>query len=75
MCDYMHQRSQGILMDFLNHREGGMVLYRVFLLSPLQLRGCVNLKKYISEGKAVEVTVNSKEENSLRLFSGFRPSN
>jgi hypothetical protein len=23
-------------MDFLNHREGGIVLYQVFLLSPLQ---------------------------------------
>jgi hypothetical protein len=23
-------------MDFLNHREGGMVFYRVFFLSPLQ---------------------------------------
>jgi hypothetical protein len=23
-------------MDFLNHREGGMVFYQVFLLSPLQ---------------------------------------
>ncbi len=41
-------------MDLLNHREGGMVLYQVFLLSPLQctvagtvetVRGCVSLKK------------------------------
>jgi hypothetical protein len=31
----------------------------------------VSFKKYKSQGKAVEVTVNSKEENSLRLFSGF----
>jgi hypothetical protein len=23
-------------MDFLTHREGGMVFYQVFLLSPLQ---------------------------------------
>jgi hypothetical protein len=23
-------------MDFLNHREGGMVFYQVFLHSPLQ---------------------------------------
>jgi hypothetical protein len=23
-------------MDFLNHREGGLVFYQVFLLSPLQ---------------------------------------
>jgi hypothetical protein len=27
------------------------------------VRGCVSLKKYKSEGKAVERTVNSKEEN------------
>jgi hypothetical protein len=24
----------GFCMDFLNHREGGMVFYQVFLLSP-----------------------------------------
>ncbi len=29
-----------------------------------EIRGCVSLKKYKSQGKAVEVTVNSKEENS-----------
>jgi hypothetical protein len=43
-------------LDFLNHREGGMV----FLLSPFQctetetvetLGGCVSLKKYKSQGK------------------------
>ncbi len=28
------------------------------------VRGCVSLKKYKSQSKAVEVTVNSKEENS-----------
>jgi hypothetical protein len=28
------------------------------------VRGCVSLKKYKSKGKAREVTVNSKEENS-----------
>jgi len=35
------------------------------------VRGCVSFKKYESQGKAVEVTVNSKEENSLRLVPGF----
>jgi hypothetical protein len=35
------------------------------------IRGWVSLKKYKYQGKAVEVTVNSKEEN-LRLLSGFR---
>ncbi len=28
------------------------------------VRGCLTLKKYKSQGIAVEVTVNSKEENS-----------
>ncbi len=28
------------------------------------VRGCMSLKKYKSQGKAVEVTVNSREENS-----------
>ncbi len=56
-------------MDFLKHREGGMVFYQAFLLSPLQctvetVRGCVSLKKYKSQGKAIEVIVNSKEEHS-----------
>jgi hypothetical protein len=48
-----------------------MVFYHVFLLCPLQctvtvetVRGCVSLKKQKSHGKAVEVTVNSKEEKS-----------
>jgi hypothetical protein len=30
-------------------------------------------EKYKSPGKAVELTVNIKEENSLRLLPGFRP--
>jgi hypothetical protein len=32
-------------MDFLNHREGGMVFYQVFLLSPLQGSHCRNSKR------------------------------
>ncbi len=65
-------------MDFINHREGGMVFYQVyyqvFLLSPLQCtvselysRNCKRLREFEDkelQGKAVEVTVNSKEENS-----------
>jgi hypothetical protein len=55
-------------MDFLNHRKGGMV----FLLSPLQCtvthyRNCKRLREFEeteTQGKAVEVTRNSKEENS-----------
>ena len=63
-------------MDFFNHRVGGMVFYQVFLLSPLQckvetVRGCVSLKKWKSQGKAVEVTVNNKEENSEDLCLDF----
>jgi hypothetical protein len=64
-------------MDFLYQREGGMVFYHIFLLSPLQCtveklkRFCEFEEKRLREfeeietqGKAVEVTVNSKEENS-----------
>ncbi len=59
-------------MDFLNHREGGMVFYHCFLLSPLQctaetVRGCVNLKKYKTQGKAVEVTVIARRR-TLKTF-------
>ncbi len=51
---------------------GFMFFYPVFLLSRLQctvtaletVRGCVSLTKWKSQGKAVEETVNSKEENS-----------
>ncbi len=52
-------------MDFLNHREGGLIFYQVFLLLCI-LTYCRNCKrkKYKSIGKAVEVTLNSKEENS-----------
>jgi hypothetical protein len=35
------------------------------------VKGCVSLKKYKSQGKAVELTVNNKE--ALRLLSKFRP--
>jgi hypothetical protein len=33
----------------------------------------VGLKKLKSQGKAVEVTLKSKEENSYKDWSGFRP--
>jgi hypothetical protein len=60
-------------MDFLNHRERGMVFHQVFLLSPLQctvthdriskrLREFKEIKNL--KAKLSEVTVNSKEENS-----------
>ncbi len=66
-------QTWGFCIDFLNHSERWKVLYQVFLHSPLQstgnwpletVRGCVSLKKEKSQSKAVEVTVNSKEENS-----------
>ncbi len=38
------------------------------------VRGSVSSKEKKSQGKAVEVTVNSKEAN-LRLLSGFRQRN
>jgi hypothetical protein len=64
-------------MDFLNHREGVWLSIRFPLFFPLQctvteleiVRGCVSLMKLKSQGKAVEMTVNSKEEN----FSDFCP--
>jgi hypothetical protein len=59
-------------MDFLNHREGGIFSagfppfsFAVYNNCTVEtVRGCVSLKKYKSQDKAVEVTVNSKEENS-----------
>ncbi len=66
-------------MDILNHREGGMVFDKVFFLSPLQctvtelepLIGWKSLEKYKSQGKAEELTVNSKEENSYNFCMDF----
>jgi hypothetical protein len=63
----------GFCMDFLNHREGGMVSIRFssFLLynvQQLNWRNCKRLREFEDrnlKGKLyVEVTVNSKEENS-----------
>jgi hypothetical protein len=66
-------------MDFLNHRKGNMV----FLLSPLQCtvselysRNYKRLSEFEEiepQSKAVQVAVNSHEENFLRLLSGFSP--
>ncbi len=49
-------------------RFSSFLLYSVPWSTIEIVRGCVSLKKYKSQGKAVEVTVNS-----LRLLSGFRP--
>jgi hypothetical protein len=51
----------------------------IFLLSHLQcsvtelytVRDCESLKKWKSEGKAVKVTMNSKEENSQDFCLDF----
>ncbi len=56
-------------MDFLNHREGGMVFYQVFLFSPLQCtvtdsRNCERLRELEEIVIYQDKTVNSKEENS-----------
>ncbi len=61
-------------MDFLNHMEVDMVFYQVFHPSPLQCtvmncRNCKRLREFeeleISRQSCrVEVTVNSKGENS-----------
>jgi hypothetical protein len=53
-------------MDFLNHREGDMVFYQVF--SFLLYRNYKRLREFEeieSPGKAVVVTVNSKEEKPV----------
>ncbi len=59
-------QTWGFCMDFLNHCEGGMVFYQVFLLYPLP-RNCKRLLEFEEieiSSKAIEVTVNNKEENS-----------
>jgi hypothetical protein len=65
-------------MDFLNYREGRLVFYQVFLLSPLlctvqQLisRNCKRLREFGTEIEAVEGTVNSKKENSSAFCLDF----
>jgi hypothetical protein len=43
-------------MDFLNHREGGMVLYQVFIFSPKQcaVTGTVEICKRLREFKEIK---------------------
>ncbi len=38
-------QTWGLCMDFLNHREGGIIFYQVFLLSPLQSNWTVRVCK------------------------------
>ncbi len=72
-------QAWGFLYGFLKPLGKGYGFRSGFLLSPLQctvteetVRGCVSLKKETSQGRAVEETVNSKEDN-FSLLSGFRP--
>jgi hypothetical protein len=68
-------------MHFLNHREGNMVFYQGFLLSPLQCtlmhyRNYKRLREFeeieISrQSSSLEVTLNSKEENSSEFSLDF----
>ncbi len=69
-------------MDFLNHREGGMVFYQVFLLSPLQctLTICVEICKRLREFEEIEDSRQScrgdcekQGEKLLKFLSGFPP--
>jgi hypothetical protein len=53
-------------MNFLKPWRRWYCFFQVFLLSHLcseTVRGCVSLKIYKFQGKAVEVTVNNKKEN------------
>ncbi len=56
-------QTQGFCMDFLNHSEGGMVFYQVFLLSPWQKRSkrFREFEEIEISSKAVDVTVNNKK--------------
>ena len=65
-------QTWGFCMDFLNHREGGMVFcqgfppfsFKVYSNWTVEtVRGCVILQKNKPQGEDVEVTVNSMEEN------------
>ncbi len=67
-------------MDFLNQREGGFLsglppfsftVYCTVTELYDTVRGCVSLKKYKYQGKAIELTVNSKEENSQDFCLDF----
>ncbi len=47
-------------MDFLNHREGGMVFYQVFLLYPLQCTVIlVEICKRLREFEEIEISRQS----------------
>jgi hypothetical protein len=61
-------------MDFLNHREGGMVFYQVFLLSPLRstvtelVEICKRLREFLRNLR----NLNLRDFFSVEV-TGFRP--
>jgi hypothetical protein len=59
-------------MVFLNHREGDMVFYQVYLL--LLYKNCKTLREFEEieiSSKPVEVTVNNKDGNSFDFCLDF----
>jgi hypothetical protein len=44
-------------MEFLNHKEGRMVFYQVFLLSPT-VTNCINSKR-LQELEEIEISMQS----------------
>ncbi len=64
-------QTWGFRMGFLNHWEGFLSGFPPFSYTEYSnwtvetVRGCVSLKKYKSQGKAVEVTVNSKKKRKV----------
>jgi hypothetical protein len=68
-------------MDFLNHMEGGVVFYQVFLLSPLQ-RTATHLRNFkrLCEFEEIEISrqrcrgdFEKQGGKLLRLMPGFCP--
>jgi hypothetical protein len=82
LCTNPHthiSQTWGCCMDFSNQWRGygflsgfPPVSFTVYSnWTPETVRGCVSVKNRISSGKAVELTVNSKEENSEYFCPDF----
>ncbi len=75
------ESSQTQGMDFLNHREGGVVLYQFFLLSPLQYtvahnRNCKRLREFEEKEISMQSCRSDCEQQGGKLLclqSGFHP--
>jgi hypothetical protein len=61
--------EKGVGVVFI--RFSSFLLYSVHKRDVETVRGCVSLKKKKSQGKAVEATLNSKEENSSDICLDF----